>query len=270
MRVLVHLSDLHFGRIDERILSPLIAKVRELQPHVVAVSGDFTQRARPQEFREAREFLKLLPQPQIVVPGNHDLPLHNLYARFRHALDAYQEYISNDVEPFYLDPEIAVTGANTARRMAIKGGRINHAQIDRIEERLCGLSPETIRVQVTHHPLDLPETYRRRALVRRAPLAMNTLARCRVDLLMAGHFHRSHTGHTAMRYPIAGHSAVFILAGTLSTRHRGEPNSFNVIRVQRPRVQVERMVWKPEALSFSSFSIEEFHQTSSGWTRAPS
>ena len=64
MRVLVHLSDLHFGRIDERILNPLIAKVRELQPHVVAVSGDFTQRARPQEFRAAREFLKLLPQPQ--------------------------------------------------------------------------------------------------------------------------------------------------------------------------------------------------------------
>ena len=133
MRVLVHLSDLHFGRIDERILSPLIAKVRELQPHVVAVSGDFTQRARPQEFRAAREFLKLLPQPQVVVPGNHDLPLSNLYARFHHALEAYQEYISHDVEPFYVDPEIAVAGANTARRMAIKGGRINHAQIDRIE-----------------------------------------------------------------------------------------------------------------------------------------
>src|SRR5712692_2854847 len=268
MRVLVHLSDLHFGRIDERILKPLIAEVHQLQPHVLAVSGDFTQRARPLEFRQAGEFLKLLPQPQIVVPGNHDVPLHNLYARFRHALDAYREYINPDVDPFYSDSEIAVAGANTARSLTIKGGRINHAQIDRIEERLCGLSPETIRVLVTHHPFDLPETYKRRQLVKRAPLAMNTLARCGVDLLLAGHFHRSHTGHTAMRYPIAGHSAVFVLAGTLSTRHRGEPNSFNVIRIQRPRVQVERMIWEPEALSFSSFSTEEFHQTSSGWTRA--
>src|SRR5438046_9687039 len=152
MRVLVHLSDLHFGRIDERILNPLIAKVRELQPHVVAVSGDFTQRARPQEFREAREFLKLLPQPQIVVPGNHDLPLHNLYARFRHALDAYQEYISNDVEPFYLHLDIAVTGASPARWIAIKWGSINHADTYRIQEGRCGLRPQPIRIPMTLHP----------------------------------------------------------------------------------------------------------------------
>ena len=57
MRTLVHLSDLHFGRIDYAIVKPLIETIRGLKPDLVAVSGDLTQRARSEEFKEARTFL---------------------------------------------------------------------------------------------------------------------------------------------------------------------------------------------------------------------
>jgi 3',5'-cyclic AMP phosphodiesterase CpdA len=73
MRVLVHLSDIHFGRVNPSLLAPLVKTINEIEPDLVAVSGDLTQRARSHQFREARAFLDSLPQPQIIVPGNHDI-----------------------------------------------------------------------------------------------------------------------------------------------------------------------------------------------------
>jgi 3',5'-cyclic AMP phosphodiesterase CpdA len=264
----VHLSDLHFGRIDEVLVKPLIAFIKDLKPDVVAISGDLTQRARSREFEQARAFLDALPGPQIVVPGNHDVPLHNVYARFRRALDHYRHYITTDLEPFYADEEIAIIGVNTARSLTWKGGRINQVQISRIEERLCPVSDGKTKIVVTHHPFDLPESYNPGELVGRAKLAMARLAHCGVDLLLAGHFHVSHMGRTALRYKIAGHSAIFVQAGTAtSTRGRGEVNSFNVIRIDRPRMEVEHLRWQPGRGEFAVALTEQFRHTAQGWDR---
>ena len=216
MRTLVHLSDLHFGRVDPQIIAPLIKTVSEIKPDLVAVSGDLTQRARSHQFREARAFLDALPQPQIVVPGNHDVPLHNVFTRFLQPLDKYKRYITDDLQPVYADEEIVVVGVNTARSLTIKGGRINEDQVARIREKLRG-SSEVVKVVVTHHPFDLPEGYNDRELVGRAQMAMTGLADCGADLFLAGHLHVSHTGHTAKRYNIRGHSALVVQAGTASS-----------------------------------------------------
>lgn len=42
MRTVVHLSDLHFGRVDDALLEPLSRLVNEIGPTVVVVSGDLT------------------------------------------------------------------------------------------------------------------------------------------------------------------------------------------------------------------------------------
>jgi 3',5'-cyclic AMP phosphodiesterase CpdA len=268
MRTLVHLSDLHFGRVDQSLIEPLIDSVREIKPDLVAVSGDLTQRARSHEFREARAFLDRLPQPQIVVPGNHDVPLHNVFTRFIQPLEKYRRYVTKDLQPFFADNEIAVIGVNTARSLTIKGGRINDIQIARVREKLCPFRDEVVKVVVTHHPFDLPEGYHERDLVGRARMAMTSLAECGADLFLAGHLHISHTGHTAKRYKIHGHSALVVQAGTASsTRGRGESNSFNVVRVEHPRIVVERLVWQAEKAVFSVASVEDFRHTADGWVR---
>ena len=46
MRTLVHLSDLHFGRVDAELLEPLRAAVEAARADLVVVSGDLTQRAK--------------------------------------------------------------------------------------------------------------------------------------------------------------------------------------------------------------------------------
>jgi len=268
MRTIVHLSDLHFGRVDPQIIAPLIEIISEIKPDLVAVSGDLTQRARSHQFREARAFLDSLPQPQIVVPGNHDVPLHNVFTRFLQPLDKYKRHITDDLQPVYADEEIVVVGVNTARSLTIKGGRISEEQVAQIREKLCRSGEDLVKAVVTHHPFDLPEGYKDRDLVGRAKMAMTGLADCGADLFLAGHLHVSHTGHTAKRYNIRGHSALVVQAGTASsTRGRGEANSFNVIRIERPNITVERLSWEPESASFSVASEEHFRHTSDGWIR---
>src|SRR5438270_5236116 len=129
MRTLVHLSDLHFGRVDIAIVEPLIETIRGLNPDLVAVSGDLTQRARSAEFKQARAFLDALPSPQIVVPGNHDVPLHNVFARFVTPFEKYRRWVNDTLEPVYEDDEMIVMGINTARSLTIKDGRVNRTQI---------------------------------------------------------------------------------------------------------------------------------------------
>src|SRR3989440_8090724 len=128
MRKIVHLSDLHFGRVDESLVGPLVSAVNEAGPSLVVVSGDVTQRARAAQFREARAFLDRLPRPQVVVPGNHDVPLWDVLARFRSPLEKFRRHVSDDPGPFYEDDEVAGAGVNTARSWTLKYGRINERQ----------------------------------------------------------------------------------------------------------------------------------------------
>lgn len=270
MRKLVHLSDLHFGRVDYSLVEPLIENIRELEPDVVVVSGDLTQRARSHEFQEAREFLDQLPSPQIIVPGNHDVPLYNVLARFLQPLDKYRRFITDDLKPFYADEEVAILGINTARSLTIKDGRINEEQVESIRQRLCPFGDEVTKIIVTHHPFDLPEGHAENELVDRAELAMRALANCGADVLLAGHLHISHTGHSSARYKIAGHNALVVSAGTAtSTRGRGETNSFNVLRVKHPFISVERLAWQTDRKSFTPSSTEHFRHTADGWERVP-
>lgn len=244
MRTLVHLSDLHFGRIDDDLLAPLRACIERLAPDLVVVSGDLTQRARSHQFEEARAWLDTLPGPQIIVPGNHDIPMFNVVARFLTPLDKYKRHVTADLAPAYVDDEIAVLGLNTARSLTIKDGRINQEQVDLLKQRFGELQGDRVRIVVTHHPFDLPAHYNPDDLVDRAPMAMQAFAECGVDVLLAGHVHASHAGSSDDRYPITGYAALAVQAGTAtSTRTRGEENSFNVLRVESGRVEVGRYRW---------------------------
>jgi 3',5'-cyclic AMP phosphodiesterase CpdA len=270
LRTLVHLSDIHFGRVDAAIIEPLIRVINDLQPDLVAVSGDLTQRARTEEFKAARAFLDALPQPQIVVPGNHDVPLHNPVSRFLRPLDKYRRYITEDLRPCYVDDEIAVFGVSTARSLTIKGGRINEEQIAWLREQLCALNDQAIKVIVTHHPFDLPESHQERDLVGRAEMAMEAFAACSADIFLAGHLHISHTGQTAARYRVGERSSLVVQAGTAaSTRGRGETNSFNLIRSAPSRVTIERFLWQPASGVFVASAPERFYCGKRGWTREP-
>jgi 3',5'-cyclic AMP phosphodiesterase CpdA len=266
MRTLVHLSDLHFGRVDEALLDPLRELVHRIAPDVVVVSGDLTQRAKSEQFEAARAWLDTLPGPQIIVPGNHDISLYNVFRRFLQPLTRYKRYITDDLDPIYVDSEIAVLGVNTARSLTFKDGRVNKEQVASIKAQLAGLDKKVTRVIVTHHPFDLPLTADDDDLVDRAPMAMEAFAECGVDILLSGHMHTSHSKSTAERYQFGEYAALVVQAGTAtSTRGRGETNSFNVVKVESDMVEVERYGWDVITSSFSSMKVEKFFRSGNVW-----
>ena len=268
MRTIAHLSDIHFGRVDYATVEPLIAAVKKIAPDVVVVSGDLTQRAREEQFQEARNFLDQLPGPQIVVPGNHDVPLYNVFARFAAPLSNYRKIISEDVEPVFQDEELAIVGVNTARSLTFKNGRINEDQVERVKGIFCTLQDHVTKIVVMHHPVDLPRSFGDQETVGRAEMAVESLATCGADVYLAGHYHLSHTGDTTTRYDIPGYSALIVHAGTAtSTRGRGEPNSFSVLKIDHPHIAVDRWTWMPEQRVFLLFKTEHFEYGSSGWIR---
>jgi 3',5'-cyclic AMP phosphodiesterase CpdA len=165
----------------------------------------------------------------------------------------------------FTDDEMVVLGLNSARSLTFGRGRLNERQVGTAVERLRSAPPHATRIIVTHHPFDLPERYGDDHLVGRASMAMEHLAAAGADLFLAGHLHVTHIGHTAERYKIAGHSALVVQAGTMSTRQRGEPNSFNVLRISRPHLTVARQTWDTAAETFVESAPRRFVHTGQGW-----
>src|SRR5690348_12907573 len=156
MRTIAHISDLHFGRTDPEVLAGLQHALHAAKPDLVVVSGDLTQRARSQQFEAAARFLKSLPQPQVVVPGNHDVPLYNVAARWLWPLANYRRHIGEIAQARYSDDEIVVLGLNTARSLTFKNGRVNRQQVAAACAWFAEAAASAIRIAVTHHPFALP------------------------------------------------------------------------------------------------------------------
>ena len=113
----------------------------------------------------------------LVVPGNHDVPLFNLPARFLDPFGAYRRYIAHDLEPVHEDGEVIAVGLNSARALPFHGGgRLNAAQVARAAARLRAAPPGSVKIVVTHHPFDLPAGHGDEHLIGRSDMAMQALA----------------------------------------------------------------------------------------------
>lgn len=269
MKTLVHLSDLHFGRTESQLVAAIATEVRAVDADLLVVSGDLTQRARKHEFLQARAFLDSLPGPRIVVPGNHDVPLWNVLARAWTPLSRYKRYIEADTEPFYSDSEVAVVGINTARSLTIKDGRINVRQLEAATEKFSHMPDDITRVVVTHHPFEGLDLESDEGIVGRADLAMDAFSRSGVDVILSGHQHLHRTGSSARRYLIDGYAALLIQAGTaVSSRLRDAANSFNIIRIDHPRISVECRAWQPSRAGFEISASQSFRHGPGGWEAA--
>ena len=254
--------------MDCAILPALTAAIRAAEPDVVAVSGDLTQRARSREFAAARVFLDTLPKPQIVVPGNHDVPLYNVLKRWWSPLKNYRQYINDDLEPFFADNEIAILGINTARSLTFKNGRINALQVAESCNRLSKGPQEGTRILVTHHPFDVDAKGTHSDIVGRADMAMAEFARCQVDVILTGHLHLSRISDSASRYNMAGYSVLFIQAGTAtSVRQRGELNAWNLIRLEKGSVSVDCYIWDAAGERFKVLRTDKFQRDAGGWSQ---
>jgi 3',5'-cyclic AMP phosphodiesterase CpdA len=244
---LVHLSDLHFGAHDERLVSTVERRVDELKPDLVVISGDFTQRARTEQFRDACQFLERLQHSGhevLGVPGNHDVPLYDVLRRFLSPLARYRRFIDESLCPFVQLPGIAVLGINTARSLTFKDGRINQDQVAFIRDTFRRTPSDSFRILVTHHPLfALPVGDEITPAIGRQELALDAVQDAGVDMLLAGHNHHA-SSHSASDLVTRAGGALVVQAGTAtSTRVRDQEQSFNTIDVADAHVTITVNAW---------------------------
>jgi 3',5'-cyclic AMP phosphodiesterase CpdA len=264
VRVLAHISDLHFGREDPLLAEALLGDLAATSPSVVAVSGDLTQRARRREFEAARAWIARLPAPAVVVPGNHDVPLFNLWARLTASLDRFRLYIEPEPLPLHADPELVVVGLSTARALTSSAGWITSDQVETLQTRLASAPPDALRVLVAHHPFVAAPGRPHPGPMRGADEALAALERCGVDLLLGGHAHLSYWGDARQHYRTLRRSILFVQAGTAtSKRRRGEPNAWNRIVIHAGRVEVEPRVW--DGRRFAPRTPTVFRRTEAAW-----
>jgi 3',5'-cyclic AMP phosphodiesterase CpdA len=251
MARIAHLSDVHFGCHDSKVVEGAVAWLQEQQPDLVVVSGDFTQRARIEQFRQASAWLNRLRGagwPVLAVPGNHDVPLFDIVTRFTAPLRRYKKYISNDLCPWFENDEVAVLGINTARSLTFKDGRINREQMALIRGRFAAVAESKTRILVTHHPLfamPIGEGGELNEAVGRHADAVAAVCEAGVHIALAGHFHRTYAEAASKMVKNAG-GALVIQAGTAtSTRLRNdELQSFNWIHAHRHNdIELQVIAW---------------------------
>lgn len=245
MRTLAQISDLHFGRTDPRAIDALARDLHEQKPDVLIVSGDLTQRARASQFRKAAAFLARLPSPQIIIPGNHDVPLFNVIRRFFFPLQRYTQLITDDLAPAYKDDQIAILGVNSARSWTWsidgfwKDGRLSDEQLQEIRRYFEQFSEPFFKVLVTHHPFIPPPGERRHGIIGRSAMALDMLERAGVDMLLAGHLHLGYSGDVRTHHEAVKRSILSVQAGTAtSTRKREEANAWNFITIGGEQVTI--------------------------------
>jgi 3',5'-cyclic AMP phosphodiesterase CpdA len=265
---LIHLSDLHFGAHDPRLVDAVAGRVDDEKPDLVVISGDFTQRARTEQFKEACDFLERLRDSGhdvLAVPGNHDVPLYDVFRRFLSPLTRYKRYIDDTLCPVHELPGVTVLGINTARSLTFSDGRINEDQLKFIRDSFERTDPDALRVLVTHHPLfALPvgETGEVKRAVGRSELALDAAADAGVDMLLAGHHHAASI-HSARDLVTRAGPALVVQAGTAtSVRLRDEDQSFNRIDIEDDRVTLTLQRWKAgkfELAAAQQYDLEDGH-----------
>jgi 3',5'-cyclic AMP phosphodiesterase CpdA len=270
MARIVHLSDLHFGAHDDRLVEAVETTVADLKPDLVVVSGDFTQRARTEQFKEACRFLERLRDgghEVLGVPGNHDVPLYDVLRRFLSPLARYRRYIDETLCPFIELPGVAVLGINTARSLTFKDGRINKDQVEFIRESFARTPSEAMRVLVTHHPLfALTVGDEVERAIGRQEMALDAIQDAGVDMLLAGHNHHASSQDASDLVTRAG-GALVIQAGTAtSTRVREQDQSFNTIEIVEAGVTVTVNAWN--GASFEPTDAKQYQWQEGLWKAA--
>ncbi len=259
MRSIFHISDVHFGpphlpRVSEGVLE----LIDERRPDLVVLSGDLTQRARPDQFQQARRFVDRIPVPTLVVPGNHDVPLFRFWERIFTPFGAYRRFFSRELEPVYRDDELLVVGVNTAFNWTWKDGRITLGRLLEVGELLEATPESVFKVVVAHHHLIPPPNFGTQRVLTNAYEAIDLFSSCGVDLILSGHLHQAYIGNSEEFYPKGRPPVVILHSGTTTSRRgrKGErrKNSCNWIEVGAESLTVSHLRWHPELDRFAEHS----------------
>lgn len=259
MTVLLQISDPHFGTEQLPVVEALAVLSLQQRPDLLVLSGDITQRARPDQFRDARAFVDRLGVPVLAIPGNHNIPLFDLNARLFHPYSRYCDAFGDEMEPVHSSRELLVVCVNTTRWYRHTNGEVSTEQIERVASCLASAVPEQLRVVVVHQPVAVQRAEDIHDQLRGYAAALRRWAAAGGDLVMGGHIHLPYV----MALPDLARPMWAVQAGTaVSSRVRGGiPNSVNLVRwgsgISEGRCLIERWDYAGNCKAFILEKVTE-------------
>lgn len=228
MSTVLHISDTHFGTERASVVEALVRLAGQQQPDLVVLSGDITQRAQATEFRSARSFVERLGVPVLSIPGNHDIPLFDLWTRLSRPYARYMAAFGSDLEPVHTSHDLMVVSVNTTRSWRHKQGEVSSDQIDRVARLFADAGDTQLRVVVVHQPVAVTRAEDVQNLLRGHAVALSRWSTAGVDLVLGGHIHLPYVlelqGLVRPMWAVQAGTAVS------SRVRKGAPNSVNVLR----------------------------------------
>ena len=257
MSIILHASDLHFGKAHPESIELFYQEIERQQPDLVILSGDFTQVGSKAEFRAARDFIKRISAPVFTVPGNHDIPRFHSMQRFLDPMKRYRDFISPLVDTVHEDDDCFVVGINTARPVLPHwnwaNGMVGQDQIIFAHNQFRTAPNDKVRIFVCHHPLVNVQNAPIDTIVWGSTDLLGALEDQHVDVVLTGHIHHA----SILPHGEESRGPVMIgSASATSTRLRKQSNGYNILRISKEKIDIELIHWDGKShVVFESLSI---------------
>lgn len=270
---IAHISDMHFGTEIAEVKDAILRAIIKLNPDILIVSGDITQRATSGQFAAARDFLQQIPAGlKLIIPGNHDIPLFNPfvrffspYARYKNAFGAREAFINPN-------KQLGLLGLDATSPFRHTDGYLDEKGIQlKLERMRCELAEDAFLLVAVHQPLltawemDMSE----RLINAEAIAAL--FSHYKVDLVLSGHVHVPMITTTQATFASLPYHFILSSAGTaISHRTRVDtPNSFNIIHLghgdNTKTMQIIQTDYDKDSNDFILSAPKIFGQNDLGW-----
>ncbi|MGE0172101.1 MAG: metallophosphoesterase [Oligoflexales bacterium] len=268
MKRILHISDLHFGPwFNPAPAQGVLRFCEDTRPDCIIISGDLTQRAKPREFEQVREYLASLNKfaKTIVVPGNHDIPLYRVWERAFSPYGLYRKFVNKDLNGVHVWDDVGVVAVNSTHPyLKITEGRYNQ-QLDELCNKGFGAAAsDSLRVLVMHHNLMPFLRQKRVKLPHRSKLLLEILNRHKIDILLSGHAHQAYILEAVDLFSSYGttYDSLIVNCGTTtSLRGRGnerQKNTLNIIVTTESNIEIAHHMFDAQSGRFLPASTHRF------------
>lgn len=258
--MLVHLSDLHFGAERQECLDAILRFCKRHPVEAVVVSGDLTQRARFKQFYYCKQFLEAMQHPYIVVPGNHDIPLFDLWKRIKQPFNYYRLFFGALEQQLETD-HFYIIGLNSIRPRFHSKGAVSHQQIAQISTLLRAAPQDKKIIIVSHQPFYTADVghHHLKDCPDNAEIAMQCWSDTHAALfaLLHGHLHMTAVHDLNHVFDLSGEHSIYEVHAGSSSSYRlysSYPNSLNTISAAG---QIHHYIYNEDQQEFLLYSLND-------------
>lgn len=239
---IIQISDIHVGGFfRQEIFDNMVSEINEFNPDAVIITGDLTDDGLLFQFEKARNEIRKIKCPNIIITaGNHDYR-HTGYLIFKKFFNPKQIYEFSDAIIFTL---------NTVRPERDEG-EVGYRQTNWLEKSLSKYPNKLKIVAMHHHLISIPDTGSDKIIILDAGDVLRVCLQSKVDLVLCGHKHRPWLWKLG--------SLEIAYAGTVSsTRFRGFfENSYNIITTTNKKINVDIKIVNAQSFPLSDI-VEKY------------